>query len=162
MVTWCENVISRFLFTPPFCWIQNDDDFHVLLVFNSHSEEIHFINIWNFVDNFPVLGKCLLQLCLLFVMRGEARRGRRGYFQSSSSSWKLAECFCAAGPAGRNESCLAQRRMSGKWIGYLWATFFAILNLQLGLMYQPGPGEPARSCRIKILSLPSAYCSYQP
>ena len=79
------------------------------------------------------------------------------YFQLSSCWWKPAECFCAAVPAGRNESCLAQRRMSGKWIGYLWPTFFAILNLQLGLMYQPGPGEPAPSCRIKILSLPSAY-----
>ena len=76
------------------------------------------------------------------------------YFQSSSCWWKLAKCFVRPGGwlAGRNESCLAQRRMSGKWIGYLWATFFAILNLQLGLMYQPGPGEPARSSRIKILS----------
>ena len=58
-----------------------------------------------------------------------------GIFNQVAAGGSLQNVLCGR-LAGRNESCLAQRRMSGKWIGYLWATFFAILNLQLGLMYQ--------------------------
>ena len=111
------------------------------------------------MDHFPVLRKCLLPLSVLVVCDDIFNQ------VAPRSWWKLAECFVrpawpGLGWLGVMNPALAQRRMSGKWIGYLWAAFFAILNLQLGLMYQPGPGEHASRHRIKILALLSAYCSY--